>query len=187
MTIYRRDIFPRVELSSTAYVILGLLRKGPKSGYEIKAVVDRSTRFFWAASYGQIYPELRRLSDIGLIEGTSTPQGGRKRTVYRLTADGRRELRRWLDVEPEMFELRDEALLKLFFAGAKPDAARKAIEARRAHHEEKLRQLREIEPLAKAAADGFPHMVLRCGVDYSESIIRWCDRALAELDQEEAA
>ena len=45
-------------------------RPGPKSGYEIKGLVDRSTRFFWAASYGQIYPELRRLSDAGLIEGT---------------------------------------------------------------------------------------------------------------------
>ena len=42
-------------------VILGLLSIGPRSGYDIKAVVDRSTRFFWAASYGQIYPELRRL------------------------------------------------------------------------------------------------------------------------------
>jgi PadR family transcriptional regulator, regulatory protein AphA len=176
-----------MELSSTAYVILGLLRKGPKSGYEIKSVVDRSTRFFWAASYGQIYPELRRLSEAGLIEGTSTPQGGRKRTVYRLTAEGRRELRRWLDVEPEVFEFRDEALLKLFFSGAKPDAARNAIRARRAHHEEMLEQLKEVEPLAKEAPDRFPYMVLRCGLDYSESIIRWCDEALAELEEEEAA
>ena len=176
-----------MELTSTAYVILGLLRKGPKSGYEIKSVVDHSTRFFWAASYGQIYPELRRLSDAGLIEGKQTPQGGRKRTMYRLTGEGRRELRRWLDVEPEVFELRDEALLKLFFAGAKPDAARKAIDARRAHHEEMLRRLAEVEPLAEAAPDRFPYMVLRCGVDYSESIIRWCDEALAELDREDAA
>jgi PadR family transcriptional regulator, regulatory protein AphA len=179
--------FPAMELTSTAYVILGLLRKGPKTGYEIKSVVDHSTRFFWAASYGQIYPELRRLAEAGLIEGKPTPQGGRKRTVYRLTANGRRELRRWLDVEPEVFELRDEALLKLFFAGAKPDAARKAIAARRAQHAEMLERLNEIEPLAKEAPDRFPHMVLRCGVDYSESIIRWCDEALAELETEEAA
>ena len=51
-----------MELSSTAYVILGMLSWRPMSGYEIKALVDRSTRFFWAASYGQIYPELRKLS-----------------------------------------------------------------------------------------------------------------------------
>ena len=41
----------------------------PMCGYEIKGLVDNSTRFFWAASYGQIYPELRRLAEAGLIEG----------------------------------------------------------------------------------------------------------------------
>jgi PadR family transcriptional regulator, regulatory protein AphA len=175
-----------MELSSTAYVILGLLTRQPMSGYEIKSFVDRSTRFFWAASYGQIYPELRRLAEAGLIEGKPTPQGGRKRTVYRLTPDGRRELRRWLEVEPEVFEYRDEGLLKLFFSGAAPDAAVEAIEAKRAYHARKLEQLREIEPLAQAAADRFPYMVLRYGLEQSEFAIRWCDRALAELAVGEA-
>src|SRR6266516_4274883 len=105
-----------MELSSTAYVILGFLGRRPMSGYEIKSLVDRSTRFFWAASYGQIYPELRRLADAGLIEGKASPQGGRKRNVYRLTPAGRRELRAWLETDAEAFELRDEGLLKLFFS-----------------------------------------------------------------------
>ena len=69
-------------LSPTAYVILGLIRKEPRSGYEIKAVVDTSTRFFWAASYGQIYPELKRLAEAGLVVGVDSPTGGRRRTVY---------------------------------------------------------------------------------------------------------
>ena len=56
-----------MELGHTSYVILGMLRKGAKSGYEIKAKADISTRFFWAISYGQIYPELKRLERAGLI------------------------------------------------------------------------------------------------------------------------
>ena len=75
-------------------VILGLLSLGPRSGYEIKAAVDRSTRFFWAASYGQIYPELRRLEGEGLVEGEDAPNGGRARRVYRLTSAGRDGARR---------------------------------------------------------------------------------------------
>ena len=75
-------------------VILGFLSIGPRSGYEIKATVDRSTRFFWAASYGQIYPELRRLESEGLIEGEEAPNGGRARRVYRLTAAGARSSKR---------------------------------------------------------------------------------------------
>lgn len=174
-----------MDLSSTAYVILGLLRKGPKSGYEIKSVVDHSTRFFWAASYSQIYPELHRLAEAGLVEGESAPQGGRKRVHYRLTEEGSRELRRWLEEPPEVFELRDEGLLKLFFSGAKPDAAAKAIEVKRAYHEQKLSQLEQVEPLAKAAPDEFPYMVLRHGKALSEFTIRWCDEALAQLRDSE--
>ena len=66
-------------------VVLGLLSLGPRSGYDIKTVVDRSTRFFWAASYGQIYPELRRLEKEGLIEGEDAPRGERGRRVYEIT------------------------------------------------------------------------------------------------------
>jgi DNA-binding PadR family transcriptional regulator len=43
-----------MELSATAYVILGMLAWRPMSGYDVKAIVDKSTRHFWAASYGQI-------------------------------------------------------------------------------------------------------------------------------------
>jgi PadR family transcriptional regulator, regulatory protein AphA len=176
-----------MELGNTAYVILGLLRKGPKTGYEIKSFVDHSTRFFWAASYGQIYPELRKLAAAGLIEGRSKPSGGRKRTEYRLTAAGRKELRRWLEIEPRVYEMRDESLLKLFFAGASSGAAAKAIDAKRAANEETIRRLKEIEPVAKASPDPFPHMVLRYGVALSEFIIEWCDGALAELAEDEEA
>jgi DNA-binding PadR family transcriptional regulator len=173
-----------MELSSTGYVILGMLRNAPRSGYEVKRVVDRSTRFFWAASYGQIYPELRELAKAGLVEGESRPTGGRKRTVYRLTDAGREELRRWLDRPPERLELRDEGLLKLFFAGAAgPGKAAEIIDAKQRLMEAKLAALREIEPYAAAAAssDPFPYLVLRYGLESSEWVIAWCERARAEL------
>src|SRR4051794_16363263 len=99
-------------MNAVTPVILGLLQLGPRSGYEIKQVVDRSTRFFWAASYGQIYPELRRLEGEGLIEGKDAPTGGRARRVFRLTRAGRKALTGWLTSEGELtVELRDESLL----------------------------------------------------------------------------
>ena len=75
---------PDVELSPTGRVILGMIAFGKRTGYDIKTFVDRTTRYFWAASYGQIYPELRRLEEQGLIQGQSDPRGGRARTVYEL-------------------------------------------------------------------------------------------------------
>jgi PadR family transcriptional regulator AphA len=178
-----------MELGPTAYVILGMLRNEPRSGYEIKQVVDHSTRFFWAASYGQIYPELRKLAKAGLVEGEPRPTGGRRRTVYRLTDAGRDELRRWLDRPPERLELRDEGLLKLFFAGAaEPGKAVEILDAKQRLMEEKLATLREVEPYAAAAAstDPFPYMVLRHGLESSEWVIAWCERARAELAAAEA-
>jgi PadR family transcriptional regulator, regulatory protein AphA len=173
-----------MQLSSTSYVILGMLRHEPRSGYEIKRAVDSSTRFFWAASYGQIYPELRRLAEAGLVEGEPQATGGRKRVVYRLTDAGREELRRWLTEPAETMELRDEGLLKLFFAAADPDRAEQIIAAKQRLHEEKLAALREVAPktLSTAAAgDPFPNLVRRYGVESSEWMIDWCERARAEL------
>ena len=172
-------------LSATAYVILGMLRGEPRSGYEIKQVVDNSTRFFWAASYGQIYPELTKLAEAGLVEGEDQATGGRKRTVYRLTKAGREELRRWLAEPPERLELRDEGLLKLFFASASDRAgAIEAVAAKRRIAEQKLAALRAIEPRVEAvvASDPYPLMVLRYGLEMSEWMIAWCDRARAELE-----
>jgi len=174
-----------MELSATAYVVLGMLRKEPRSGYEIKQVVDHSTRFFWAASYGQIYPELAKLAQAGLVEGEEQPTGGRKRTVYRLTDAGRAELRRWLDELPERLELRDEGLLKLFFAGAADEGkALEIVDAKRRIAEEKLAALRAIEPrVAEMSSDDpYPYLVLRYGVEMSEWTIAWCERARAELE-----
>src|SRR4029453_5790591 len=103
-------------LTPTARVILGMLRLGAQTGYEIKRAIDSSTRFFWSASYGQIYPELHRLEERGLERGVPEPRGGLKRMSYLLTKKGESTLPEWLtDGDSYAFELRDEGLLRLFF------------------------------------------------------------------------
>jgi DNA-binding PadR family transcriptional regulator len=175
-----------MELSPTASVILGMLGWRPMSGYEVKSIVDQSTRFFWAASYGQIYPELRRLSRAGLIEGKSSPQGGRKRNVYRLTAAGRKELEAWLRVEPQVYEVRDEGLLKLFFAAATGgESAPATLEAMRRKHEEILERLKGVE--AEGPPEGFAYLVLRHGIEFHEWIAHWCERTKLALEEDVAS
>ena len=171
-----------MEFSPTAYVILGMLAWGPRSGYDIKADVDKSVRFFWAASYGQIYPELKRLSEAGLIEGQA--QGGRRRTVYRITDLGAEALEAWLTEEPQTFEARDEALLKLFLADAAPETAVASLEAKLRSHEAKLKRLREVE--ASGDATGFTALVLRYGIESSEWMADWCRREAERLREETA-
>jgi PadR family transcriptional regulator AphA len=118
-------------LSATARVILGLLKFAPRTGYDIKRVTDYSTRFFWRASYGQIYPELRALESAGLVRSREEPHGGRRRRVYELSAKGDRALSEWLASESDTYELRDEGLLRLFFGELVADGELLALVHRR--------------------------------------------------------
>src|SRR5213596_687898 len=99
-----------METTAIRWAVLGLLALRPRSGYDIKQSVDRTIRHFWAASYGQIYPELKRLETAGWIEGSDGSRGARSRRVYTITARGRDELQRWLSGEETRIELRDESL-----------------------------------------------------------------------------
>jgi len=166
-------------------VILGLLSLGPRSGYDIKTVVDRSTRFFWAASYGQIYPELRRLEHEGLIEGEDAANGARGRRVYELTDGGREALRAWLRSSTTTVELRDESLLRLFFADFLPrEDALGLLEGRRRGHEEYLEVLRAIAALPGGKDPDFVDLVLRWGIDFNEWGANWCQEQLERLQSE---
>jgi PadR family transcriptional regulator, regulatory protein AphA len=170
------------ELNPTAYVILGMVRKEARSGYEIKSAVDHTTRFFWAASYGQIYPELKRLAKAGLIAGSDSPTGGRRRTVYEITDAGQEALRSWLREPPATFEMREEGLLKLFFAEALPrQEAVQTLRAMRAHRLAVAAQLRGMESKALEQDDPFPLMVLRGGVEFTEWFADWCERMEAQI------
>ena len=185
-----------MELNATGKVILGMLAARPRSGYEIKQLVDSSARFFWAASYGQIYPELRRLEEAGLIAGADSSQGARQRTVYRLTAAGRRAARAWIARPPEVFEMRDEGLLELYVAGSiEPARTAEIARERAATSRAKAAELRSIAEAVEEAGrpdgpeaepDGGSLMVLRYGIEMSEWTAEWFERAADDLENQTA-
>ena len=175
------------DLNHTSLVILGMLGGGPKSGYDVKALVDKSTRFFWSASYGQIYPQLRDLENAGLVRGASRARGGRSRTVYELRPAGRQALREWLTSSRELtHEIRDEGILKLFFSDAlEPEERLANIRAMRERYEALARRLREeIEPAAETAPGAFPLRTARLGRGLYEWLAGWCAEAEEELARE---
>ena len=170
-----------MEISPTGYVVLGILNWQPRTGYEIKQLVDRSTRFFWAASYGQIYPELKRLSDQRLVSGKADLKSARGRKVYRLTPKGHRELDRWMQRPPETFEMRNEGLLKLFLAtGDSPEEIARHLGEMGGNADDVVARLREIreELGAEQASD---QLCLRFGIEMNEWIAGWCERRQREL------
>lgn len=163
--------------TAVTWAVLGLLALGPRSGYDIKRAVDRSIRHFWAASYGQIYPELKKLEEAGWIGGKDADRGARSRRVYRITARGRRELEGWLHGDETRIELRDESLLRLFFADSLPrNEGLGLLAARREGYRMMLAYLQGLDDGSGEEDPPFVDLVYRWGLDYCEWGIEWCDR-----------
>jgi DNA-binding PadR family transcriptional regulator len=175
------------DLPASAYVILGMLGLGLRSGYEIKRAVDESTRHFAAISFRQIYPELKRMQELGLVTGTDAPTGERRRTLYELTGAGERALDAWLRAEEEVTtELRHSGLLKLFFADRLAPEERLALVARiREHHARSRAAFAASQAVAARRSvrrgEHLPLVTLEFGVELSDFMVAWCDRLEREL------
>lgn len=176
-----------MRLKPGSYLILGMLDRGYETGYAIKRAVDRSTRFFWAASLAQVYPELAALEEDGYVVSADEPHGARRRKTHRLTGKGRTALNEWLRSEsaPHL-EFRDEGLLRVFFADAIAlDDALELVERLRMRAEQLEHEFRaEILPLAQRAPGRFPLIVAREGVDYFEWRVAWFRKLETELMDE---
>jgi PadR family transcriptional regulator AphA len=167
------------QLAVPAYVVLGMVQLGARSGYAIKNTVQQSIRFFWTISQAQIYPSLQVLEGAGFISGKADPQGRRPRRTYEITEPGRAALAEWLSRDDPMpLELRDTGMLKLFFADALDrDQAVALLHSVRERSEHRVAMLRAIEPVAKAAEDEgnvYPHLTLDLGLAYHNAIIDVC-------------
>ena len=163
--------------TAVTWAVLGLLDQRARSGYDLKTAVDRTIRHFWAASYGQIYPELKQLEAAGWIRGAAADRGGRARRVYELTPSGRAALDGWLHGTETRVELRDESLLRLFFADALPvGQGLGLLRARREGYAGMLAYLRALDDGSGEPDPPFVDLVYRWALDYCEWGIEWCDR-----------
>src|SRR4051794_33111752 len=122
---------------------LGLLAREPGSGYDLLKHFEKSMANVWPATQSQLYGELNKLADTGLIEVSDVGPRGRKE--YRITAAGHAELRRWVSNPQDDPPLRSSRLLRVFLLGeiAQEDA-RKHLEALADHADAEVRRLEEL-------------------------------------------
>ncbi|HEV2375417.1 MAG TPA: PadR family transcriptional regulator [Streptosporangiaceae bacterium] len=73
-------------------LLLAALESGPRHGYAVIEALRESTGGQLDLPTGTIYPALRRLEQAGLISGSWSVVGGRRRRTYRLTQAGSRAL-----------------------------------------------------------------------------------------------
>jgi PadR family transcriptional regulator, regulatory protein AphA len=100
---------------SLRHALLGLLSNNPASGYDLLKSFETSLANVWPATQSQIYTELTKLADTGLV--VVTAEGPRGRKEYTLTDAGRTELRHWLTEPKHQKPARSDMLLRVFFLG----------------------------------------------------------------------
>jgi DNA-binding PadR family transcriptional regulator len=167
---------PKVsDLTNTGRVLLGMIAEGHGTGYAIKAEIERSTRLYWGASIGGIYPELRRLERAGLLSSRDDFRGEAPRHAYELTAAGHEVLHAWLtDPGEPVLEMRHEALLRLRFAGVLAVSEQLQLARRmRAVHEGRIAEL-EQRLASNEFDDPLHRLTIEFGVGWNSWARDWC-------------
>lgn len=101
---------------SLKFALLGLIALEPRSGYDIKRIVDSSIHFIWNVTGPQIYVTLRSLRDEGLISTKHVPQRGKPdKQIHSITKSGRVVLEQFANQHIRASVTRDEILLRVFF------------------------------------------------------------------------
>jgi PadR family transcriptional regulator, regulatory protein AphA len=173
-----------MSLTTTEAAILGLLRKRPMSGYDLRKDAERSVGYFWAPAKTQIYATLPKLVDAGYARSRKVAQSTRPdKVVYELTKPGLAALRTWIAEAPlEAGHGRNLILLKLFVAEPDDiDALLPQIAERRAEAERLHGELVELEATGKGDKTPFEALTRRYGFLYAEALLRWAKEAESTL------
>src|SRR3954468_20888602 len=97
-----------IKATQTSYAVLGLLAVKPWTTYELARQSERSLHFFFPRAERAVYLEAKRLVVLGWAQSKKELTGRRTSTVYRITAAGRRALRRWLEAPSAPTQLESE-------------------------------------------------------------------------------
>ncbi len=174
-------------MNGTQLFVLGVLaRRGPMHGHQIRreAQIDHTER--WTEiKVGSLYAALHRLADEGLIEAVRTEQEGNlpTRTVYGITAEGRRELHvvrdktlRHAQISPDPFELALQ-----YSADVDEEILRAILEERRHALIGDLQTSRHLYDAAQPYVNDIERMIMRHRIMRVETEISWHEELLDQL------
>jgi PadR family transcriptional regulator, regulatory protein AphA len=171
---------------SLRYALLGSLADQPRTGYALLKHFEQSLAYAWPASHSQIYPELARMLEEGLIERTQT--GARNSKTYAVTDAGLADMRRWLlETTPDR-RVRSDAALRTFFLWLlEPAEAEAQLAEERAYWQRVLDEFRRIqdEPTGSNKKARSLRIALEGGIRAVETRLAWLDDVIAEIRSDE--
>jgi PadR family transcriptional regulator AphA len=177
-------------LTATEAALLGLLRQGEMSGYDLRKLVERSVGYYWTPAKTQIYASLPRLVDSRLATRRTVRQAERPdKHLYAITAAGRDAVSEWVRRAPLDAGLgRNVLLLKL--ALADESHATSLLEQVRERRAEADRLREALVALEAAGGEGdppFEHLTRRYGFFHVDALTNWLDEVTEGLAVAERA
>lgn len=170
---------------SLKHAILVLLETEPSSGYDLLKHFKRSLGYFWNAKHQQVYQQLKRLHEEGLIDCTlETQQGKPDKKIYAITATGIDALKHWIASPVKPNKINDALLVKLY--GGHLTSDQNLLDELDRHIETNRRTLEELlaiekEYLAlpehKQAQYQLPYLTLRRGIIGEQAWLQWAEEA----------
>ena len=169
------------------YSILGLLHYREMHGYQIKKHIENHFGHMWTINYGQIYPNLKKLKEEGLvtmIEEENRGEKGPSRKMYSLTKKGRMAFRKWLEDSSEKKMLvRDPFLMRfVFFGFGNKKRSMESIEEQIRLYQAQLKQ-RQANLDRWQQYDIFVRLIAELGVDLNEMFLDWLRRSRDKIKE----
>ena len=168
---------------SVRHAMLALLSEGPKYGLQLREEFEARTGEVWPLHVGQVYTTLQRLERDGLVESDATSDEGPQKG-FRITAEGERELARWLRTPPDLSSPpRDELVMKVLVALHVPSAEMHSmIQAHRRYLVELMQQWTRIRE-DDSGSDLNMSLAVDAELFRLDSVVRWLDAAEARVDR----
>jgi len=168
---------------SLKHAILTLLETEEGSGYDLLKRFKQRLGFFWNASHQQIYLQLKKMSEDGLIKfDLETQQGRPDRKVYHVTPAGKQVLMDWMEGSVKVDKVNDALLVKLY-AGhlVDPNTLNKEITKHKVIHQRMLDTFLALEKEYLLLQDNekapftLPYLTLRKGILGEQAWLTWAD------------
>ena len=167
----------RPELSLFSYEILGLIGEGGVGAHDLLRLARERRMLAWAGE-SQYYVEPKRLAKLGYAKARREPGRTRERTVYSLTAKGRRALRAWARTPVRFTPLKSEALQRVLIADLVGEAG--ALEGLLPLRDD-IADLQRVLDESREAASALPHRrkYLELNLDFLDGLMKlhldWID------------
>ena len=168
---------------SVRHAILGLLHYQDMHGYRIKQHMEQHFGHMWSINYGQIYPNLKKMEEEGLVTKEEVVRSGApSRKLYSITPAGKEVFSQWLVSDPHgTMLLRDPFLLRfVFFGFGSKDRTLGLVDEQIRSYETQLEKRRE--NMRRWQRQGiYVRQMGELGLLLNEMILEWLKRSRTEI------